>query len=121
METIEILAAAVFAAAIIMVFYYRSRARSLEAQLKDVSFQKQSLSVKYGKMTEQFLPFLETYPYDRQGFRFLGTPIDGVQFEKDKIIFIEFKAGSSQLSERQREIKHMVNGGRVEFRELKIS
>ena len=105
---------------IVAVLYYRSKANEIESRLKDVSFQKQSLSVKYGKMTEQFIPFLETYPYEKQNFRFIGTPIDGIQFETDRIIFIEFKAGSATLSERQKEIKNIVDRGKVEFRELNI-
>lgn len=71
-------------------------------------------------MTEQFLPFLEDYPYDPQNFRFLGTPIDGIQFNKDKIVFIEFKTAGSQLSPRQKEVKELVDRRRVEFEEHRI-
>ncbi len=97
-----------------------ARAKDLEFQLKDVISRKQSLSTKYGKMTEQFLPFLESYPYDKQNFRFIGTPIDGIQFENDKIIFIEFKTANSQLTIKQKEIRNIVNKGRIEFKEFRI-
>ena len=30
--------------------------------------------------------------------RFLGAPIDGVQFEDDRVILVEFKSGRSRLS-----------------------
>ncbi len=89
-------------------------------ELQEALFSKKSLSSKYGKMTEQFIPLLESYPYDEQGFRFTGSPIDGVQFETDKIVLVEFKAAGSQLTKRQKEIKRIVEKGKVEFREFRL-
>lgn len=66
------------------------------------------------------MPFLEQYPYNPDCFRFLGNPIDGVQFEEDKIIFMEFKTGSSQLSQNQKRIREIVDKKRVEFEEFRI-
>jgi predicted Holliday junction resolvase-like endonuclease len=104
--------------ALVVIFYLLwQKARAGHAE---VSFAKNSLSSKYGKMTEQFMPFLKDYPYDPQNFRFLGTPIDGVQFEEDKIIFIEFKSSNSQLTPRQRQIAEQVLSKRVEFEEHRI-
>lgn len=100
---------------ILLVLYWRTR-----KQLFELKWAKKSQSSKYGKMTEQFLPFLEDYPYDPQNFRFLGTPIDGVQFEKDKVVFIEFKTAGAQLSSRQKEIKDSVDNKKVEFEEHRI-
>lgn len=114
-------AAAVAAIAVILYLLERSRTASLSASLSGSRFQSRSLSVKYGKMSEQFFPFLETYPYDRQNFRFIGSPIDGVQFENDKIIFVEFKTSDSTLSETQKRIKDLVNRKSVEFREIRIN
>lgn len=88
--------------------------------LAEVNFRKKSLSSKYGKMTEQFLPFLDSYPYDEQSFRFLGSPIDGIQFEPDKVVLVEFKTAGSKLTKRQKEIKHLVETGKVEFQEFRI-
>lgn len=103
---------------LVIIFYILwRRAASSHAE---VAFQKSSLSSKYGKMTEQFMPFLKDYPYDPQNFRFLGTPIDGIQFENDKIIFIEFKTNSSQLSPRQKQVAELVWNKRVEFQEHRI-
>lgn len=107
---------------VIAVLYNRSRKRNaeLESLLNDTISRKQSLSTKYGKMTEQFMPFLETYPYDKQNFRFIGSPIDGVQFEKDKIIFVEFKAGEHQISANQKLVRELVERGKVKFEEFRI-
>ena len=90
----------------------------LAKKLSAVSFQKSSLSSRYGKLSEQFMPFLKDYPYNPQHFRFLGSPIDGIQFEDDKIVFVEFKAADSRLSEKQKAIKDLVEKKKVEFREV---
>lgn len=94
--------------------------RMLLRRLRKVSFQKGSLSTKYGKMTEQFLPFLAEYPYDPQNFRFLGTPVDGVQFADDEIVFVEFKTAGGQLNGRQKQIRELVESKKVRFEEIKI-
>ena len=107
-------------AVILLYLLSRKKVAELRTQLIELANRKQSLSTKYGRMSEQFFPFLEQYPYDENNFRFIGNPIDGVQFEKDKIIFIEFKAANSQLSVRQRDIRDMINKGRIEFREFRI-
>ena len=84
-------------------------------------FRNKILSTKYGKLTEQFLPLVESYPWDPSNFRFLGSPIDGVQFDDERIILIEFKSGNSQLSSRQRKIRDQVKNHKVEFEVIKIS
>lgn len=92
--------------------------RKTANKLSEVKWQKQSLSTKYGKINEQFLPFLDVFPYDPSGFRFIGSPIDGVQFEEDKIIFFEFKSGTSRLTQKQNQIKELINDGKVFFEEI---
>ena len=61
---------------------------------------------------------MDRYPYDSQAFRFLGSPIDGIQFEEDKIIFCEFKANRSTLSPLQKQIKQLVEAKRVYWEEF---
>lgn len=91
-----------------------------KSRLIDISFRKASLSSRYGKMTEQFMPFLKDYPYDPTNFRFLGSPIDGVQFEDDKIIFIEFKTANAKFSDKQRRIADLVYNKKVDLEEHRI-
>ncbi len=105
---------------ILIIRYLWLKNYVLQKQVQDTVSKKQSLSVKYGKMTEQFLPFLEAYPYDEQNFRFLGSPVDGIQFESDKIIFVEFKAADSKLSQKQKHIKKLVENKKVYFKEFSI-
>ena len=92
--------------------------RKTAERLASTKFQKQSLSTKYGKITEQFLPFLDSFPYDPSNFRFLGTPIDGVQFEEDKIVFFEFKSGNSRMSVKQNNIKKLISDKKIYFEEV---
>ena len=101
---------------IIMIFLYRRA----QKELKDIKFSKQSLSSKYGKMTEQFMPLLKDYPYDPQNFRFLGSPVDGVQFSDDEITFVEFKSSNSVLSKKQKAIRELIEKGKVRFKEMRL-
>lgn len=113
----EMLALAFAALFLLFAFlYFRSKAKLREAMCG-----KQSLSVKYGKMTEQFFPFIKDYPYNAGNFRFIGNPIDGIQFEEDGIILIEFKTGSSKLSESQKRIKDLAERKKIRFEEMRIS
>ena len=93
----------------------------LYKRLKQERFRKRSLSSKYGKLTEQFLPLVDRFPWDPSNFRFLGTPIDGVQFEDDRVILVEFKTGNSQLSKRQRHIRDLVDDGKVDFEVIRVA
>jgi len=93
---------------------------SLKAELKELAFQKSSQSVKYGKMTEQFIPFTEQFPFNPEQFRFLGSPIDGLQFNEDEILFCEFKTGSSTLNQKQRRIKQLVEEKKVKWFEFRM-
>jgi predicted Holliday junction resolvase-like endonuclease len=92
--------------------------RNASKKLSETRFQKRSLSSKYGKITEQFLPFLDCYPYEPGNFRFIGTPIDGIQFEEDKIIFLEFKSGDSRLTKKQSNIRELVRDRKISFEEI---
>ena len=85
-----------------------------------MKFAKQSQSVKYGQLTEQWIPFAKKYPYDSQNFRFIGKPVDGIAFEDNKVVFVEFKTNKSRLSENQRKIKDLVLNKKIEWLEFRI-
>lgn len=101
---------------IILFLLWRRNSRLLS----DAKFSHRSLASKYGKMTEQFMPFLADYPYDPQNFRFLGTPIDGVQFNDDEIIFLEFKTAGSQLTQKQKTARDLIERKKVRWEEKRI-
>ena len=94
--------------------------QALSEKLELLSFQKTSQSVKYGKLTEQFIPFTQEFPFNPSSFRFIGTPIDGIAFGEDKLFFCEFKTASSNLSFEQRRIKKLVDEKKVEWFDFKL-
>ncbi|MEK6959217.1 MAG: Holliday junction resolvase-like protein [archaeon] len=92
---------------------------SLKEEIADLKHSKISQSVKYGQLTEQWIPFSKDFPYNPQNFRFIGKPIDGVSFENDKIVFVEFKTNKSHLSETQKNVKELVEKKKIEWLELR--
>ncbi len=117
---IEVLLLAVIVILSFLAVYLYLKSSQLEKELEELAFQKRSQSVKYGKLTEQFVPFIDDFPFDSTKFRFLGDPIDGVVFEENEIIFCEFKAANARLNERQRKIKELVKEKKVNWFEFKL-
>jgi len=118
----DVIVALAFLLLVFILLHARLRKQNsqLMQHLQELASRKQSLATKYGRMTEQFMPFMEHYPYNAENFRFIGSPIDGVQFEKDKIIFIEFKAGNHAMTNVQKEIKYLVEKGKISFEEFRV-
>ena len=98
---------------------YKSAISPLRKKIEELSSQKQSLSTTYGKITEQFAPFMKNYPYSPENFRFIGNPIDGIQFEEDNIIFVEFKTNKSKLTTSQNRIKKLVENAKIKWFEFR--
>jgi len=111
-----LLSIALFLALIFLV----KKVFSLRAEIEDLRFKKSSQAVRYGKLTEQFIPFIENLPFDPSGFRFLGSPIDGVAFDQDTIFLCEFKTASSTLNQNQKRIKRLVQEKKVEWLEFRV-
>jgi|ETN02SMinimDraft_4_1059925.scaffolds.fasta_scaffold46071_1 predicted Holliday junction resolvase-like endonuclease len=78
-----------------------------------------SRSVKHGFAWEQFVPFIKHFPYNKNNFKFLGIPVDGIAFEDGKIVLCEFKTGNSQLNNSQKKVKKLVEEGKVTFEEFR--
>ena len=102
---------------LILIFWLYIRAMR---KLIDLKFRKLSLSSRYGRITEQFMPFMKDFPYDVHNFRFIGNPIDGIQFEENKIIIMEFKSASAPLTPKQKRIRELVKRKQVEFEEVRV-
>ncbi len=98
--------------------YLRRRLTVALNILADERTRQRSLSASYGRITEQWFPLMERYPYDSANFRFLGTPVDGVQFEEDRIVFVEFKSNRSELSSAQKRMKKLIESGKVYWEEF---
>ena len=84
--------------------------------------QKKSSEVRLGLITEQLAPFIhlmDNYP-KKENLRFLGTPLDYIYFDEDKIVFIEVKSGESKLSPWQNKLKNLINEKKVYFDLIKV-
>jgi predicted Holliday junction resolvase-like endonuclease len=101
-------------------FFLWKRVQELGEYANSLAFSKQSQSVKYGKMSENWIPLSERFPYEKERFRFLGNPIDGIAFLDDKIVFCEFKANTSRLNPTQENIRELVKKKKVEWMELRV-
>ncbi|HIH16274.1 MAG TPA: endonuclease [Candidatus Diapherotrites archaeon] len=119
MDFTLVLVAFILLLLVALAFLY-SKLVQLQSELAELSFSKSSQSVKYGKLTEQWIPFTKDFPYSPEQFRFIGTPIDGLVFADDKIVFCEFKAASSQLSDKQKRVKELVEAKAVDWLEYRI-
>jgi len=89
--------------------------RFAEDQYNKLLGQKISSEVRTGLVAEQMAPFLSGYPCDPATARFIGAPIDFVHFDGDLITFVEVKSGKSQLSKKQRQIRDLIQAGKVAF------
>ncbi|MBS3057168.1 MAG: endonuclease [Candidatus Diapherotrites archaeon] len=113
-----VLLAIVAILAIFLIFLYK-KSKSLEFRLSELGFRKASQSVKYGKLTEQWIPMSKDFPYNPNDFRFIGSPIDGIVFDDSEIVFCEFKSASAQLNENQKRIKDLVENKKVRWLEFR--
>ena len=117
---IELVLAGIIVVLFLVILFLFRKLQETEKSLEQLLFDKRSQSVKYGKLTEQWIPFINQFPVSPENFRFLGSPIDGVAFSEDKIVFCEFKTLKSQLSEKQKRIRDLVKRKKVEWLELNI-
>jgi predicted Holliday junction resolvase-like endonuclease len=87
---------------------------------------QRSQAVTAGKVHEQLIPYLPTFPYNPKDVRFLGTPIDLVVFDGlaegrvRRIVFLEVKTGGSGLTSRERSVREAVEAREVEWTELRV-
>jgi len=115
------LAIAAIIALVLVIRTMTSRVLRLRTRVQELEHSARSQATRYGQITEQWAPFLAAYPDDPKAFRFLGSPIDGIQFNDDGIVFVEIKTNTSRLSPLQRQIRDHVEAGRVQWREFRLS
>jgi len=96
-----------------------TRAVRLDAVLR-------SQAVTAGKVFEQLVPFLPGFRFNPKDARFLGSPVDFVVFDGlndgdvRRVVFVEVKTGSSDLSLRERQVRDAVRNAQVEWLELRL-
>lgn len=81
---------------------YKTAVRHLKQQVQSLTIQKHGSSetMKY-------------YPYDFDNFRFIGSPVDGIQFDEDNILFVRFDKGNTPRTREQDHIKTLLENGKV--------
>ncbi len=67
---------------------------------------------------ENFQETMRYYPFHHENFRFIGSPIDGIQFEEDQILFVVFKNENVSLTIGQERIKKLLEAGSVSWFEF---
>lgn len=121
--TLLALVAVLALAAVVLALRLRGAKRAIEAlglQIGALDTAKRSQSTRYGQITEQFAPFMASWPWDPKRFKFLGDPIDGIQFTDEGIVLVEIKSASSRLSTVQRQVRDHVQAGRVSWKEVRV-
>jgi len=84
-----------------------------------------SHAVITGRVSEQLSPILPGFPFNPSDARFLGSPVDFVVFDGldegvlRRVVFVEVKTGEADLSARERQVRDAVQGGEVEWIELR--
>ncbi len=109
----------IIALLLVVIFLQFKELRMLKEEQAEFASNKQRILTKHGLIFEQLIPFSKNFPGDARDFRFLGNPIDGVIFAKDKVQFVEIKMNSSQLNDRQKQIKEMILKKKVEWVEVR--
>ncbi|MGB0653347.1 MAG: Holliday junction resolvase-like protein [Thermoplasmatota archaeon] len=94
--------------------------RRWTARLREARSAHQSTATRHGQIAEQFVPLSAAWPWDPKRFRFLGDPIDGIQFTDDGVVLVEIKTAGSRLSAMQRQVRDHVQAGRVTWQEVRL-
>jgi predicted Holliday junction resolvase-like endonuclease len=106
-----------------MYFYTRKLKKYADEktqQYNKLISQKKSSEIRLGQISEHLIPFTKNFPFDPKKARFIGSPIDMIVFEENKIVFVEVKTGDSKLSNLQKNIRKIVEDKNIEWFELRI-
>ena len=100
---------------------------SVEKKIREDAI-KRSTNVVRGRVAEQLAPIyaIEQLGLNPRDIRWIGAPIDYIVFDGlsdgnlKEIIILEVKSGKSKLSKRERQVKNIVEKGKVRWIELRI-
>jgi predicted Holliday junction resolvase-like endonuclease len=134
MDILTILILGVFFIGIVVALYIGikigeyKRAREFEKQIPELRSDaiEKSRQVLSGQFSEQLSPYLPDFKYNPSDCRFIGKPIDFIVFnglangELKDITFLEVKSGEAKLNSNQRDLKRVIDSGKVKFDEYRI-
>ena len=101
-----------------LTIVYKSAVYPLKKRIDKLIFEKQSLLTTNEKSRQQFTQITKDYPYEIKNFRFIGNPIDGIQFNENKILFVEFKKNKLKHANIKSNIKKLLETGKIEWFEF---
>ncbi len=87
---------------------------------------KTSHAVIKGHVAENMAPFLPEFPYKSSEMRVLLNPVDYIVFQGmdndtiESICLLDIKSGGAVLSKRQKQIRDVINSGKVKFDVFRI-
>jgi hypothetical protein len=79
---------------------------------------QQKLHHSRGFQQNDLQGMLRYYPFHLDNFRFIGSPVDGIQFDDEVILFIHFQKDDLPRTKEQTHIKHLVENGKVKWLEF---
>lgn len=88
---------------------------------------QRSLAVTAGKVHEQLVPYLPEFAFNPKDVRFLGSPVDLVVFDGlsaghvQRVVFLEVKTGEATLTERERQVRQVIEARQVAWVELRVA
>ena len=99
---------------------HRTAVYPLHKKIEKLTNEKQPPPTTDDEIAEQFDQVMEQYPYPAENFRFIGSPIDGIQFEDDQILFVEFKTNELKPTPVQQKVKKLVENGKIRWFEFQV-
>ena len=88
---------------------------------------QRSLAVTAGKVHEQLVPYLPEFGFNPKDARFLGSPVDLVVFDGlsagdvQRVVFLEVKTGGALLTEREMQVRAVIEARQVAWVELRLA
>lgn len=85
-----------------------------------------SRAVLSGQFSEQLAPVLPDFKYNPSDLRFIGKPVDFIVFNGlsngkiSDVVFLEVKSGDSKLNSNQRDLKKVIEDGKVKWDEYRV-
>ncbi len=79
-----------------------------------------------GKFSENLSPYFPDFPFKPTEMRWLGSPVDYVVFKGmdnnhiEEIVFVEIKAGKSELTGREKQIKKLIQEGNIKWMKYEV-
>src|SRR5881398_962198 len=102
-----------------LLYLQHWKARYTQAIRQDAV--QRSQAVTTGKVHEQLVPYLPEFGFNPKDARFLGSPVDLLVFDGladgavRRVVFLEVKTGGAPLTQRERQVRDVIDARAVEW------